>query len=274
MYAKVALQILGSGGPEFSDRASSSYLVFVDNKAKVLVDMGAGSFKNFSKSGAKIEDLRVIALTHLHIDHSANLVPFMKGGYFSPRKDTLPILGPTGNKYFPDIKTFVQRLFGINGAYSYMKDILTTHSSSFRLKPIVLSKNRQTLNFGDINITSTKVNHAIVPALAYSIEVEGKKIVFSGDTSAKSDNLIKLAKNADYLVAHHAITQNAGKIAKKLHMTPLRIGEIAKKANVKNLVLSHRMLRTYGHEKQSEKLIRQNYKGNIIWAEDMMKIKI
>ena len=103
---------------------------------------------------------------------------------------------------------------------------------------------------------------------------EGKKIVFAGDTSAQSDKLIKLAKDADYLIVHHAIPQHAGLYAKKLHITPKRIGEVAQKAKVKHLILSHRMKRTYDLEAQSLKLIQENYSGDIIWAEDMMRIDI
>lgn len=102
----------------------------------------------------------------------------------------------------------------------------------------------------------------------------GKKIVFAGDTSAESEKLINLAHKVDYLVVHHAIAQHAGHYAKELHITPKRIGEVAAKAQVKNLVLSHRMKRTYSSEKKSLELIRKNYKGNIIWAEDLMKIKV
>ena len=270
----VSLQILGSGGPEFSERASSSYIVWVDNKAKALVDLGGGSFLHFSQSGAKIEDLEFIALTHLHIDHSADLPAFMKAGFFSKRKAVLPILGTVKGGDFPNIKVFVDRLFGKYGAYSYMQDILTSQSDSFQLKPEICKQEFSSGYFKDIKVSSLGVLHGKVPAIAYAIEIYGKKIVFAGDTSADSDKLITLAKDADYLIVHHAIPQHAGYFAKKLHITPRRIGEVAKKSNAKHLILSHRMKRTFSVEKESLRLIKENYKGDIIWAEDMMKIDI
>jgi len=40
----IAVQVLGSGGPELQDkRACSSYLVWQDGQARVLVDAGGGS---------------------------------------------------------------------------------------------------------------------------------------------------------------------------------------------------------------------------------------
>ncbi|HIP03346.1 MAG TPA: MBL fold metallo-hydrolase [Campylobacterales bacterium] len=139
---------------------------------------------------------------------------------------------------------------------------------------MILNQNFNSINIGAIKVTSIGVQHGGVPAIAYTFEIDGKKIVFSGDTSANSENIIKLARDADYLIAHHAIPQHSGKFAKRLHMTPKRIGEVAKKANVKHLILSHRMKRTHDKENESEKLIRENFNGEIIWAEDLMKVEV
>ena len=270
----ISLQILGSGGPEFSQRASSSYIIWVDNRAKVLIDAGGGAFLRFSESGAKIEDLEFIALTHLHIDHAADLPAFMKAGYFSKRTSVLPILGTTEAGDFPNINEYLKRLFGKKGAYAYMNDILTPQSDSFQIKPIMFDQGFNSQNFGQITVGTVGVTHGKVPAIAYCINIARKKIVFAGDTSAVDDKLIKLAQDADYLVVHHAIPQHAGYFAKKLHITPKRIGEVAQKAKVKHVVLSHRMLRTYNTEDESLKLIRENFKGDVIWAEDLLTLKV
>ena len=54
----VWVQILGAGGPELDDgQAGSSYIVWNDGKARVLVDTGPGASVGFDQAGAKIEDL-------------------------------------------------------------------------------------------------------------------------------------------------------------------------------------------------------------------------
>ena len=270
----ITLQILGSGGPEFSKRASSSYIVWIDGKAKALVDAGGGAFTRFAEAGAKIEDLNFIALTHLHIDHSADLAAFMKAGYFSKRTSVLPILGTTGAGKFPNIEVYLERLFGKNGAYAYMDDILTKQSDSFQIVPHMFDQGYNSHNYGEIIVGMAGVKHGQIPAIAYCLSIGKKKIIFAGDTSAQSDKLVTLAHEADYLIVHHAIAEYAGSYAKQLHITPTRIGEVAANANVKNLILSHRMKRTYNSEQESLALIRKNYTGNIIWAEDLMKIEV
>src|SRR6202166_1228246 len=72
--APVAVQVLGSGGPQIkAERASASYLLWVDDKAKVLVDMGGGAFFRFGQAQAKFTDLAMMGVSHLHPDHISDL---------------------------------------------------------------------------------------------------------------------------------------------------------------------------------------------------------
>jgi len=77
-----------------------------------------------------------------------------------------------------------------------------------------------------------------------------------------------LALHSDILVAHNAVPKGAKGVATALHMTPNTIGQITKQAQVKKLVLSHRMLRTLGREKETKREIRKYYKGVIKFAND------
>lgn len=269
--SEISVQVLGSGGPEGGERASSSYLIKEDGKALILIDFGGGAFLRFGQAGARIEDLRAVLFTHLHIDHVVELPALMKAGYFSERGCKLEMIGPKGNAHFPGFNEFIQLQFGEKGSYRYMSDILTAHSDSFSLK---IYEGAQTLHFKGFDITALEVQHGIVPALAYRIDIKGKSIVFSGDTAAKAETLTKLSKDADILIAHHAIPQMGYDGVTELHMKPSRIAEVASQAKVKMLLLSHRMHRTLGYEKPTEEIISQKYKGKIIWAEDLMEIKI
>jgi ribonuclease BN (tRNA processing enzyme) len=275
---KIALQVLGSGGPESGDRrASSGYIVWVDGKSRVLVDIGGGSSLRFEEVGAKIEELDVILLTHLHIDHTSDLPALLKSSFFTKRTKALPVYGPQKNKFMPSTENFVDRLFKSNkGAWEYMGDYLDG-SASFQLKAhtIKASKSIKTIyKKGNLSIQAVSVHHGPIPALAYRVTVGNKSITFSGDMNGDNHTLEELAKNSNILVAHNAIPKGTKGVAANLHMTPLTIGEIAGKAKVKFLVLSHRMIRTLGREVETKKEIRKNYKGRVKFANDRSYYKV
>ncbi len=268
----IQVQVLGSGGPELNGRASSGYIVWIDGKSKLLVDCGGGTFLRFTQSGAKLEDLDAILLTHNHIDHTADLVAFMKAGFFSKRSNTLPVYGADGNGVFPSTDIFIQRLFGNDGVYSYMSDMLTIQSSSFEIHSHALSQTDMTLQMDGYVIRSIGVHHGIVPALAFRIDVKGKSIVFTGDTNNQDKTLELFAFNTDMLVADFAIPQGVDEIAQTLHMKPSIIAELAKKSETKHLVLSHIMERSESSIQESLDIIKRQYNGRITIAEDLMNL--
>ena len=272
---KIELEILGSGGPELDGRASTSYILWIDGEAKLLVDMGSGSMLRFEQSSAKLETLEAVVLTHLHIDHSVDLPAFVKAGFFSNRVKNLDIIGPNKNEFFPSTSEYLQILFGEDGAYRYMQDVLTSQSDSFKITPVHISEEKiTTRRYKNFTLKLISVNHGIVPALALAIEVDGKKIVISGDTNNENASLQKISKDADLFIAHHAIPEHAGKFAKKLHMTPSIIAKVASNAKAKKIVLSHRMKRTRSREDESLEIIKKVYKGEVIFAEDRMKLEL
>lgn len=269
----VWLQVLGSGGPEITDqRASSGYLVWQDGKALILVDMGPGSMLRYEQSGARLEDLDVILLTHLHVDHSADLPTLIKAAFFTERKRDLPIYGPTGNARMPDTGTFVQSLFAApGGAYRYLNDFLTG-DEAFRLLPNNVSVEGkaviQIMDSQAYKISAVPVHHGAIPALAWRVDIAGRALAFSGDMNGENQTLPKLAAGVDLLVAHNAVPQEAKGVERNLHMPPSVIGEIAAEAKVKQLVLSHRMKRTLGREAETKQEIRKRYAGPLAFAED------
>jgi ribonuclease BN (tRNA processing enzyme) len=273
----VWLQVLGSGGPELDDgRASSAYLIWYDGKARVLIDMGAGSMLRFEQSGARVNDLDVILFSHFHVDHSNDLPALVKASYFTDRQRDLPLYGPTGNRLMPSATAFVQALFGPTGAFRYLNSYING-SDSYRLIAHDVEAGDKTEHVvmadSTYRITAVPVHHGPVPALAWRVVVGGKTLVFSGDMNNANDTLVALANQADVLVAHHAIPEEAGGVARDLHMPPSVIGQIAGKAGVKQLVLSHRMNRTLGKEAQTTKLIRDHYQGPMVFAEDLQCFK-
>ena len=269
----VAVQVLGSGGPELQDkRASSSYLVWEGGRARVLVDAGGGSALRFGESGAQMSQLDVIFFTHFHVDHSGDFSALIKSSWFEDRKRPLPVYGPEGNDFMPATTEFVADFFGEHGAYRYLSELLVPkEEGSYKLQPHnVAGTTKPTATFrnGDLAAYAVRVVHGGVPALAWRVEVGGKLIVFSGDTNGEG-GLTQLAANADLFIAHNAVPEGAVGVERRLHMPPSVIGQIAGDAHAKHLVLSHRMLRTLGKEDQTQGEIKKRFSGPMEFANDL-----
>jgi len=280
------VQVLGSGGPELAGgRASSSYLVWIDGKARALVDLGSGAVLRFGETGANIADLDVILFTHLHVDHSADLPALIKASFFQDRDRVLPVYGPPGNRLMPSTVTFVRELFNsTSGVFRYlggfvnpmMRDVYKLQPHDVQPKPRKLRlatkspEGELLASFTNerLRTSAASVAHGELPALAWRIQVGEKSVVFSGDTNGEG-SLAKLAANADLLVAHNAVPEAAQGTERHLHMPPSIIGRIAKDANVKQLVLSHRMRRTLGRETETLEQIRRQYTGPAVFANDL-----
>ena len=270
----VSVQVLGSGGPELQDkRASSSYLVWQDGQARVLVDAGGGSALRFGESGAKMSQLDVILFTHFHIDHSADFPSLIFSSWFEGRSRPLPVYGPAGNSEFPSTVDFVRAFFNSrNGVYRYLGLVLVPQEEGgYELQPhdVVGDPSSAVFHGEHLSAYAARVMHGSVPALAWRVEIGGKSIVFSGDTNGEGAGLVQLAKDADLFIAHNAVPEGATGVERRLHMPPSVIGQIAHDAHVKRLVLSHRMLRTLGKEEQGQAEISKNFSGPVTFANDL-----
>jgi ribonuclease BN (tRNA processing enzyme) len=275
-----SLQILGSGGPIADDnRASSSYLIWHEGRARVLVDIGGGSFLCFGEAGAKITDLDLIALTHLHTDHVTDLPALLKGGYFSDRKRSLSVAGPTGNQLMPSLEQFLEATFSRGqGAYRYLAGFLDGSDGLFALHPMAIdTASKSAVVFFDsdqLKASAVGIHHGPVPTLAYRFEIAGKSIVISGDQNLSTPGFEQFAKNADILVLPMAVPEQAGRVASNLHATPSQIGSGAGRIQPQILIISHLMQRSLRALEDNLALIRRNYKGQMRLAEDLQCITI
>ena len=276
----VELQVLGSGGPEYDDgRLSSSYLIRVNGAARLLIDAGPGASVAFGASGAQFEDLDAILLTHLHVDHAGDLSAFVKGSYFSDRRRDLPVYGPAGNELMPATTRFVEGLFGDGGTYRYLREYVSDdRRSDYKVRPADVPLvpgdiERIQLN-EDVVVSATHVHHGPVAAIAWRVDIGECSLAFSGDMSNRFDTFSSLAKSVDLLVMHNAVPEDAGRIARNLHMPPSEIGRIASEAGAKRVVLSHFMNRTLGREGETLSEIRKLYEGPVELATDGQRYRL
>lgn len=274
-----AVQVLGSGGPiPDGERASSAYLIWVDGRARVLVDIGGGSVLRFGASGARLEDLSLIALTHLHADHTSDLPALIKAGYFSERSAPLPIAGPSGGGDFPGLTRFLDALFSLKqGAYIYLSDAWDGGGGQFSLSPVEVKVPtgavRTVLDEPGLRVEAATVRHGPVPALGYKVRAGDTTFAFSGDQNGDNPTFWTMVGDADVLVMHMPIPEQtpeqADPIARLLHAPPSVIGERAQEAGVGRVVLSHLMPRSLAQLDRNVAFVREHYRGPVEVAADL-----
>jgi ribonuclease BN (tRNA processing enzyme) len=279
---RVALQMLGTRGPElFDENASTGYLLWLDDKARIIIDTGPGTVQRFKQSGAKFEDVELVLFTHFHVDHSADFPAYIKGSYFTNRDTPLNIIGPSGNALLPSADAFVERLFDSrNGVYPYLSEYTDPDvPSDYKIVPHTIPWSEKNLDIrsvyesAEFKVKAVSVHHGPLPALAYRIEAAGCVISFSGDMNGSLGRMPALANASDILVAHNAIPEDVNGAAADLHMKPSYIGAMAAQANVKQLLLSHLMRRTIDRKDETVRIIREKYKGPTSFPDDLDVIR-
>lgn len=276
----ISILVLGSGGPEINDqRASSSYLIAFKGDAKLLLDVGSGSHTNFERSKHSFNGIEGILLSHLHTDHSADLPAYIKGSYFTNRSKDLAVIGPNGNNLVPSTTVFLERLFGKEGAFSYLHDYLEPGAESYLITGQNTHTNgssnkKATFTIGDFTVAAMAVNHGPIPAVAWQINLGNCRIVYLGDTSENVNKLAAFAYKADLLIAHNAIPDHAGRIAKNLHITPQQIIPISKQSQAKRVLVSHFMKRTEDERAALQERLVKEGAGQVYMASDLMTVDL
>jgi ribonuclease BN (tRNA processing enzyme) len=283
-FAPLELIVLGSGGPAALGRASSSYLVLLDGKPRILVDAGPGSFARLGEAHVSLEALDIVLLTHLHVDHAAELPGLVKARAVSAGHPIrFDIYGPTGrptqpdSPAFPSTSRFVALLFGADGAFAYLKDF--SAPVSFQATDLADSgakAPRAILTQADLTISAIGGHHGDAPAIIYRIDYRGHSIVFSGDIDARGlPALENIARGANLLVFDAVVLDPPGspEVLYSLHSPPQAIGALAGHSQVGQLLLSHLSPAVEGDRAGVSVSIARHYRGIVTFAADGMHLR-
>lgn len=279
--AKPALEVvvLGSGGPRAFGRAGSSYIVVVDGRPRILVDAGPGAFLRIGELHLNLARVDTVLLTHLHIDHSADLAAFFNArALTSDGPIAYRIFGPDGAGLFPKTSRFVDLLVGSNGAFAYQKTFGADETFAVRDLAIGLNSPRtKIVDEDDLVVEEIATHHGDCPSVAYRISQKGVVVVFSGDMDASAlPNLVQLARNADLLIFNCAVLDPPGSPAQlyDLHTPPRKIGEAARAGGVKSLLLTHIAPDVEGQQNAARKSIRAAFAGPVAFASDKLRVPV
>ena len=281
---KLELLVLGSGGPGAEGRASSSYVLFIDGTPRILIDSGPGSFARLGEAHVDLEALDVVLLTHLHVDHAAELPGIIKARSVSIGHPIhFDVFGPGGHPArgdvpsFPSTRRFMEILFGPDGAFAYLKDFAAPVSFTVTDLPRAVRPEQPEVIYerGGVAIHALPGHHDDAPAIIYRVDVGGRSVVFSGDIDAEGlPALERIARGADLLVFDAVVLDPPGSppILYTLHTPPEAIGEIAARDRVGSLLLSHLSPEVDENRAAVAASIGTHYGGHVVIASDGLRV--
>jgi len=314
---KVIFLGTSSGMPTLKRNVSSIALIFINKSKLWLWDCGEGTQQQIQKTSLKISKLEKIFISHLHGDHLFGLPGLLasRGLRGGENQRKVQIFGPKNlDKYLKETlnitKTYIPYEIEVVIIPSNLSAGIIWEDEEYIVRYIEVNHNIKTYAY---SVEEKKDrSHFLIdkarrlnipPGPIYRILKEGKtvelpngrifrgkdfiskiskgrKIVFCGDTSY-CKNVVNLAKGANLLIHETTFSQQEEDLAKRnFHSTTTMAAKIAKKAQVKKLIITHISPR-YGSSNNKPSITEkellaeaQSVFPQTILAEDFMEYEI
>jgi ribonuclease BN (tRNA processing enzyme) len=201
--------------------AQSGYLV--EGAGRLLLDCGPGVLGRLrSREGWPRVD--AIAITHFHLDHWGDLVPWIFGASFGPGHDVPPPelwLPPGGTG---TLRSYGER-FGFAGQLG----------QAFRVHEY---EDGVPFTAGGFEVTPCRLSHFEQLTFGLRVSGDGSTIAYSGD-SAPDPRLAELARDADVFLCE-ATLESAEAGESHGHLTADEAVEAFRASGARRLVVIHR----------------------------------
>jgi ribonuclease Z len=222
------------------------------NGDKFLFDIGTGAMVNVAALMIPYDMLNKVFLSHLHTDHWGDLSTLWAGGWTAGRTGPLKIWGPSGATPEMGTKYAVEHFLK-----AYHWDATTRN---FRLNPApgkievvefeYKGENQIVYQENGVTIRSWPAIHAGDGPISFSLEWNGLKIVFGGDTFPNKW-FIKYAMNADVAIHECFLTpqelvqwygqspQQALGVGTQIHTSPQAFGKVMSTIKPRHAIAYH-----------------------------------
>jgi ribonuclease BN (tRNA processing enzyme) len=209
----VKLTVIGCS-PAWPNPGSAQSGYLVEGEGRLLVDCGPGVLSRLreQESWPRVD---AIAVTHLHLDHVADLVGWVYGRLLGPARDE------------PSVPLWLPR-----GGTADLLQLVGRAGEAFELREY---DDGQTFEAAGFTITARAVPH---PAHAHGFRVtDGRSTLAHSGDSGPSPVLAELARGADLFLCE---ATNADPGDGPTHLTSAQAREVAAAAGAHRLVLVHR----------------------------------
>lgn len=233
------------------DRVQSGVLIEFGGK-KVLFDCGGGILNRIFESGVLHTEIDTIVLSHLHLDHVADVMCLLKANWLCEKLDAV-IYGPVGTQ------EWLERLMDI---YPYMKEKVDVE-----VREVAAGEGFELAQ--GCNVRCADGIHS-VPSLGYRIQYAGKTVVYSGDTEP-CDSIMELAQDADMLIHECSFPLD---FPMTNHATPDMLRPYLEGSGISMVYLTHLYPHMQGHEEEALEYVKEKFEGEVNIASDLMTVEL
>ena len=203
--------------------AQSGYLLEEDSR-RLLLDCGPGVLARLREK----EDwprIDALAITHFHLDHWGDLVPWVWGRMFGPAKELAPPqlwVPPKGRQALSALGA----LLGANDMFEAVFDLREYTAG-------------ETFEAAGFEVVAHRVLHYDLDAYGFRVSANGATIAYSGD-SGPSEALIELARDADVFLCEATLDLPHPEGGIRGHLAISEAQATFEAAGAKRLLLTHR----------------------------------
>jgi ribonuclease BN (tRNA processing enzyme) len=189
------------------------------NGRRLLVDCGPGVLSRL-RQDEPWPTVDAIAITHTHLDHVGDLVPWLWGRLMGPAQGLPPVplwLPPGGEAALAPLtdgnlgRAFAVREYAASSPFE---------AAGLRVEPV-------------------RLRHFSVDAFGLRVQGDGALVAFTGDTG-ETDAIVELARAADLLVIEATLADDDPDASGGGHLSARQALAYAREAGARRVLLTHR----------------------------------
>ena len=296
------LVFLGTSAAQPTEKRGLSCICLEREGEILMFDAGESAQISYMKSGLGWNKKMKIFVTHLHGDHCVGILGLLQTMSMQNRTESLEIFGPKGIDEFLAANIKILN-FGLSFSIliTIVNEGIIYENNKFLICAAKANHSITAFSYlfeekdkpGRFNVEKAKelgipegelwnklqngidvINNEkiIKPEQVLGKKRPGKKIGISGDTMPTKE-LEEFFNECDYLVFDSTfLDEEKQKAQDTCHSTAKQAAELAKKANVKNLILTHFSARykdEIGHKTEAEQI-----HNSVITAKDLLEVEI
>lgn len=218
------ITVLGcSGSVTGPDSPASGYLISAENSPPVVLDFGGGVLGALQRYADPAD--AVVLLSHLHADHCLDLPGLLVWRRYhpTPPPGRALVYGPPATAL-----RIGQASAEVGGEVDDISDVVDVREWD----------DGHAVVLGGLTVLPRRVYH---PPVSYGFRMtdqSGAVLACSGDTGM-CETVVELARGADVFLCEASWTHDPGNRPEGVHLSGTEAGQVARLANVRELLLTH-----------------------------------